>query len=760
MRNKKALSIAVRIITVAALYVLFLLFLYFNSLPESYDLEIGMTSTVDITTQQDVEDTVLTQQRAQEAANRVTQVMTRSEAISEQILSRLDQFFLLTDTVREQLFGEARALQEGVETDPTDNDGPDGEEENEAEATPTPVPGSQPVVLSETAIQAAATRLIEDVEAEQGVILTEADAQLLVSLESTIYSSISFQTKRIASTIMALSIDNAGLSAEIDRRVSVLVNSVEFFRNEYELAGRILRIYLRPNLVYDEAATEAARNAEYDRAMSNPDVVPAGTRILNVGDTVTAEVYGQLQQLDLIEDDSIDWRLMSGLALLTAILLAFGIVYLNYYERQYKVTEMGDRVVLIASLLIPFLVSGYITGVHPLAAPIYFASILISSYYGLRTGIIMTLLLIVAVLPMTFLNITFLFTALVGGVLACYLAAAYRKRDSQVWMIVFTALGSGLTALTFGMIGSGNWTQISSSVIIVMVTAGLSSIGAIGIMPIFETAISSVSPITLISLSQPSQPLLRRLFLEASGTYQHSMMVANLSEAAAEAIGADGMLCRVGCYYHDIGKLENPEMFTENQDGFNIHDTMEPEDSVRYIIGHVSAGLKTAKRYRLPLPIQKIITEHHGNTLQASFYYAAKKKAEEEGLPLPNADDYRYPWHVPSSKESGVVMLADSMEAAMKSTRTNNLKDTETLARKIAKGKIEQDQLVESGLSFKDVEAIIQSFVQVYQGQFHERVRYPDASTSSESAEEVREGGRVVDRADAEEGAGKRVDQE
>lgn len=729
-----------RIFIIVFLYAFVLVFLYFRSLPQRYEIELGMVSSVDITTQQDVEDVARTEERAREAASRVTQVMTRSAEISDEVLERLDIFFVEVSTIRVQLRKEARELLAKESTSNNNNDETDSENRSNQVspvATPTPLPEDEPnaldPVLSESAIAAAAAKLVETIDREQGVIIQDTDARTLLGIETSIFNSLQSQTKNIGQQIMQGQMDTSRLSTEISTRVAALVSSVEFFKQEYELVGRVLRLYLRPNLLFDEAATEAARKAEYERVRANPDIVPAGTRILSVGDTVTQEIFDQLKKLDLIENNSVDWRLLGGLAILTLIVFLLGLVYLGYYERQHRVTENGDRFVLITSLLIPYIIAGYSSAYSPLAVPVYFASILIAAYFGLRTAIVMSFLLILTILPMTFLNLTYLFTALLGSLLACYVSAAYRRRDSQVWMIVFTALGSGISALTIGMIGNANWQQVSYNVVVVTITAALSAIGAIGIMPVFETAVSSVSPMTLISLSQPSQALLKRLFIEAPGTNQHSMMVANLSETAADAIGADGMLCRVGSYYHDIGKLEHPEMFTENQDGFNIHDTLEPEDSVRYIIGHVSAGLKTARRYRLPLPIQKIIEEHHGNSLQASFYYAAKKKAEENGLEPPNPDDFRYPWNPPTSRESGIVMLADSMEAAMKSTRTNNIEDTEILARKIAKSKIEQDQLINSGLSFKDVELIIQSFVQLYQGQFHERVRYPDASTSSNS---------------------------
>ena len=266
-------------------------------------------------------------------------------------------------------------------------------------------------------------------------------------------------------------------------------------------------------------------------------------------------------------------------------------------------------------------------------------------------------------------------------------------------------------------IETGVWTGVS---------ALLSIILAIGVMPIVELISKVVSPVKLIELSQPGHPLLKRLFLEAPGTYSHSMMVASLADSAADSIGADALFCRVACYFHDIGKLENPQYFTENQsDGVNPHDLLTTEESVRIITAHTDDGVKLAHKYHLPDAIIKVIEEHHGTTYPGYFYVKACKEAEAAGLAAPSEDDFRYKGRIPSSRESAVIMLADTCEAAIRSNKLDDAEEIEKLCRKLIKAKIDQDQLRDSGLSFDDIEKIVASFVRVYAGTFHERIQYP-----------------------------------
>ena len=204
------------------------------------------------------------------------------------------------------------------------------------------------------------------------------------------------------------------------------------------------------------------------------------------------------------------------------------------------------------------------------------------------------------------------------------------------------------------------------------------------------------------------------------------MMVANLADAAADAIGADALICRVGAYFHDIGKLNNPGYFTENQKDYNPHTVLTPMESCAIITAHTEDGVKMAQKDNLPKAIIDIINQHHGNTYPSYFFKKAIEEAKLKGLPEPNPDDYRYKGEIPTTKEAAIVMLADTCEAALKSAKTTDISECETLIRKLIKHKIDEDQLVKSQLSFDDIEKIIKAFINIYSGQFHERIKYPE----------------------------------
>jgi putative nucleotidyltransferase with HDIG domain len=282
-----------------------------------------------------------------------------------------------------------------------------------------------------------------------------------------------------------------------------------------------------------------------------------------------------------------------------------------------------------------------------------------------------------------------------------------------------------LATAAFGLMQKQSWQLIATQSAQTTISAMVSVIAAIGIMPLFELIFNTVSPLRLIELSQPGHTLLKRLFIEAPGTSQHSMMVANLADTAAEAIGANAMIARVGAYYHDIGKLEDPVLFMENQKGENPNDLLTPEESTRRITSHTEDGVRIARRFRLPQPVLRIIQEHHGTTVLQFFYHRAVELAEAEGRDAPDPDQYRYHNPIPSSRESAVVMLADSTEAAMKASDVEDLTAAEEVIRGVVRSKIDQDQLADSELSFADVETIVQAFLQVYAGHFHERIAYP-----------------------------------
>jgi hypothetical protein len=256
----------------------------------------------------------------------------------------------------------------------------------------------------------------------------------------------------------------------------------------------------------------------------------------------------------------------------------------------------------------------------------------------------------------------------------------------------------------------------------------ISIIICMGSIPLLESAFGVVTDFKLKDLTNSNQKLLRRLMLEAPGTYHHSLIVGNLAETAAFSVGANPDLARAGAYYHDIGKLSDPLYFAENMHGINVHDTLDPHLSAEIIIKHPSDGVALAQKHHLPPVIIDIIREHHGTSLVKFFYYKACKEAEANNTDKPDESEFRYPEQLPSSKESAIVMLADTVEAAVRSSiskgmTTDAIKDfIDTLVN----DKLNDNQLANSNLSINDLHKIEAAFWEVFKGMYHERVTYPN----------------------------------
>jgi putative nucleotidyltransferase with HDIG domain len=257
----------------------------------------------------------------------------------------------------------------------------------------------------------------------------------------------------------------------------------------------------------------------------------------------------------------------------------------------------------------------------------------------------------------------------------------------------------------------------------------LSVVLCLGSLPFWEAFFGVVTNIRLLDLTNPSNALMRRLVIEAPGTYHHSLIVANLAETAAYDIGADASLARVGGYYHDIGKLAHPLYFVENQMGENPHDFIDPKASADMIMSHVSHGMELAGEHKLPQVVKDIIIEHHGTALIQYFYCKEKEREKEKGRGEAKVDEagFRYPFKIPQSKEAAIVMLADTVEAAIRSmiNAMESNGEIEPRIRALIKAKLDDGQLLDSQLSIKDLETIAKSFTKVFKGMYHERIPYP-----------------------------------
>ena len=546
-----------------------------------------------------------------------------------------------------------------------------------------------------------------------------------LSIETDSYVSIRSNAKAAGAVILSKMSDRSELDTQIGQKTNEIVARADFFKKDMDLVGVLLSLSLNPNAVLDQTATQSAREAAYKAAMDNPVLIERGTYVIRKGELVTADIYRQLSDLGLLRNGQFDLPLFAGVLVQLLVVVAIGFTFLRNNASELM-ASFSNQMTLFIALILPFLVSIYVTRMSPLAPPTYFAAVVLCAYFGLRMSVVMSSLLTILILPMTGYDVRTVLVSLTGCYVAALFARGISRRDNYAYIIIATALACLASILGYGIIFRVGWDAIVTDATYAVLSGSLSVIAAIGLLPVFEMLLNTISPMRLIELSQTGNVLLRRLFIEAPGTSQHSMMVANLAETAAEAIGANSLLARVGAYYHDIGKLDNPHMFTENQQGGNPHDQLPAIQSSAIITAHPENGVRIGRRYRLPPELLKIIHEHHGSTLQTYFYHKARKEYADAGYPEPSPEDFRYHCPIPTSRESALVMLADSVEAAVKSTGTAVLPAVESLIRRIVKEKNDQDQLISSGLSFQEVEEIIKSFLQVYAGHFHERVKYPD----------------------------------
>lgn len=331
-------------------------------------------------------------------------------------------------------------------------------------------------------------------------------------------------------------------------------------------------------------------------------------------------------------------------------------------------------------------------------------------------------------------DIQVMMIGIVSSILASTLLKRMQQRNELLYTTVYIAIVSAIITVTTGMLISSDFMDVFIKSGISFIGGILSGVFAMGILPFLESTFNEVTVLKLLELSNPNSPLLKKLLMEAPGTYHHSILVANLAELAAEEVGANAVIARVGAYYHDVGKTERPYFFGENLMGMeNPHNKISPNLSASVIISHVKDGLELARKHNLPRVIQEIIAQHHGNTLVKYFYYTMKNNSDN--LEDIKEDDYRYPGPIPSSKEAGIVMLADSTEAAVRSIKEPNKEKVDEMINNIINDKLATGQLNNCELTLKDLDKIRKCFMSSLNGMYHERVEYPKEKKKEDNKE-------------------------
>lgn len=512
-------------------------------------------------------------------------------------------------------------------------------------------------------------------------------------------------------------------------------------RTAREVVQELVRLVITSNKFYDEDAT---KEAKVQARQNTPDVfIEQGDVLVAKNQEITPELYKLLDENGLLSKDVNYWP-QFGLLLLSA-LLSFGLMTFirynggasgfKYNNSQLLMLVLVFVITIITMKLAAFLqtdVRTYIGYLAPVAIGAMLISMLLDMTLAYFCSILFSVLasIILNVQQNTVFDFTFGFFALIVSYVAIFATHRAGQRGTLLKGGIMVSLFGSLTVAILTMLGGGVWNETHTlySIGFAFASGLLTAVLVIGLMPFFEATFGILSALKLVELSNPNHPLLRKLLTETPGTYHHSVMVGNLSEAAAEAIGADGLLCRVGSYYHDIGKTKRPFYFIENQNNMeNPHDSIEPKLSKSIIVAHARDGVEMQKEYKLPKPIRDIAEQHHGTTFLHYFYHKALKIAEEKGVqPDFTEEDFRYPGPKAQSKESAVVGIADSVEAAVRSLRKPTVEQVETMIEKIIKSRLDDHQFDECDLTIKELDIIARTLKETVMGIFHSRIEYPE----------------------------------
>jgi len=586
-------------------------------------------------------------------------------------------------------------------------------------------------ILQDTNLDQA--QMAEKVKALFSEPLPIETVSLLINAEQDTIKMLEGKLKEIVGARMK----DGVLTEQLDSVKKRILNDIETLEADAPfkvfLQNIVNQLKLAPNKVYDPVATAQEVETRLSKVKPVQVTVQPGEKIVEKGTVVTSEQVEALQFLGL-QTKNAPALTFVGLFGFVAIVYGLIIIYLKSYQPRFQKQEAN--IVLLGLLInVTLIIAKVVTAIHlsdrpevasqlAYAIPIAACSMLTAILMDVKTAVLITVVLSMFMGVITNGQVVYGTVALVGGLVGVYRVAKLSQRSYLVRTSVDIGLVSAFTIIVLGLMWNQSLSLIGLGAAMGIINGVLASILTIGTLPFLETAFGITTPVKLLELSNPSHPLLKRLMVDAPGTYNHSILVGNLGEAAADAIGADSLLVRVGSYFHDIGKIKRPYFFIENQPAMeNPHQKITPTLSTLIITSHVKDGVELAKEHKFPQVILDIIEQHHGTGLVSYFYHKAKEGDKPENI---LESDFRYQAHKPQSREAAIIMLADSVQAAVHVLEKPTKGILESKVREIIRLKLEDGQLSECDLTFKDIDIIIQTFVRVLNGIFHSRIEYPD----------------------------------
>ncbi len=654
-------------------------------LPQAVNLQLGQPSAVDLVASRTIVDRLSTQALQEEAIAAVPTIWEVTTSVKSSSINRLNVFLQTIRTVNS-----------------------------------LPLSGNQTrLSLLKERLDAAYTQIPDD-NLQNLLLLNDTElteqAQILLNVISEIY-------------------DRGVKEADLNEaKKQGRAKLTELLPNAADLPiwQSLLELNLHINVVPNLEATRSAQQAAKDKVEAI--VILKGQSIIRKGQLVDEHQWAILSDLGMLDAD-IDWLMVAGSAGFVLLLsVIYGIaLYLNFravFDQPRLILVIG--LVMVLTLLIGRAVIEILPSVLiPIPAAVLILAVLFNDRLALLSGIFLSIL--------AALMADMDFTVLVTFLLTSWVTVLGSNRIRQRTELIYIGAWVGLA----GFLSIGFMRILLSGVSLEQIVYALwgAAIGvitgilALGLLPFFEMGFRILTPLKLLELANSNHPLLKRLLMEAPGTYQHSMMVANLAEGAAEAIGADALLARAGAYFHDVGKIRRPMYFVENQSHWdNPHNGLPPQLSAAILISHIKEGLELGREYKLPIELMEFIATHQGNMTAGHFYNLAKEQAGE-ALP-PKAEDFSYPGPIPVSKEAAILMLADCCEAAVRSIPDSTPEKITEMVQKLIKVRVSSGQLSDCALSLHEINQVENVLISRLISMYHKRIQYKTLPEQLEPTEE------------------------
>lgn len=675
-KDNKLKRVLVFFITFLFMYVV----LVTSFVTKKYDLQEGDIAKVDIKAPREIKDEISTKARLQQALEAVPIQYTKRTEVKTETLNEVNSFFSQVDSLKDKRIDEKQKVQQ------LDQNGKINISEREL---------SQILNLDKAELKS-----LQDV---------------LIKVISDVYENVNISDDSQKDNAQDIKKAQEYVYSKI--KMSKITNSLR------QLAINIAYSEIKPNFYYDKEKTEELKKETLKN--TPPVMIKKDQTIVKEGEPVSKYQLDLLKDVGLLNNNNnFEWYIFIGLGVLIVLVLfiQYGYIY-KFYNEVFN--ELNSLILISLNNCIAILLARSMYTISPFLIPLasipMILTLLLNYKISLFTSLVNCILIAVAVN----FEVEIILIAIMSAVLGSTILRKMQERNDILYASSYIAIINVILTFSAGFLLSNSVIDVSKKALFTLIGGVLSAILTIGLLPLFENLFGIVTTIKLLELSNPNNPLLKKLLLEAPGTYHHSILVGNLAEVAAEVVNGNPVLARVSAYYHDIGKTKRPYFFKENQIGKeNPHGKISPNLSTLIITSHVKDGLELAKEYKIPKVIQDIIQQHHGTSLVKYFYITMKNNSERpEDV---NEEDFRYPGPIPKSKEAAIIMLADGVEAAVRSINEPTKGKIEEMVNKIIKARLDEGQLDDCDLTLKEIGLIRDAFLKVLISIYHQRIEYPE----------------------------------